>query len=205
MNRKVLYSVLAIALLALLYSCGNRNGNGKSTAEDLSGVAGELCRYIPDHGIVSGSGSHMTADFLDALSEAFDAPDGSYGVERDNEWLYTLVTGNGGSIPYYEVVSVEENEGGATAKVSVRDLWEEGGEPEGEPRLHTMQMVREDGKWLISDFDGIKERCREYVADLRRKYESGEILRELQADDFTRDYIEEFQREVEEFYSKYGK
>ena len=64
------------------------------------------------------------------------------------------MTGNGGALPAYSVQSVHRaDRTHATAEIGVRDLWEPGGEPSGELRLHRMDLVREDGHWLISDFD----------------------------------------------------
>ena len=107
----------------------------------------------------------MTTDFFKALSDAFAKPAPDDGMIDDTEWLYTLVTGNGGALPSYSVESVHRaDRTHATAVVGVRDLWEPGGEPSGELRLHQMDLVREDGHWLISDFDGRKQACLDYIS-----------------------------------------
>jgi len=133
------------------------NGDDTSIiAPELTGRVLELCRYIPDHELLPEASDYMTADFFKALSDAFARPAPDDGTIDDTEWLYTLVTGNGGALPAYSVESVHRTDRThATATVGVRDLWEPDGEPSGELRLHRMDLVREGGHWLISDFDDI--------------------------------------------------
>lgn len=131
--------------------------NGDDTAiiaPELTGRVLELCSYIPDHGLLPEAARYMTAELFKAFSDAFAKPAPDDGTIDDSEWLYTLVTGNGGALPAYSVQSVHRaDRTHATAVIGVRDLWEPGGEPSGELRLHRMDLVREDGHWLISDFD----------------------------------------------------
>ena len=118
----------------------------------------QLCNYIPDHQLLPEAADYLTDDFYKALDKAFSAPPAEEGFIDDNEWLYYLVTGNGGSLPYYSVESVLRTDPAhAGATVSVRDLWEEGGEPSGEPHLHRLDLVLQDGHWLVSDFDDVKK------------------------------------------------
>ena len=119
----------------------------------------QLCRYIPDHKLLPEAAGFMTDDLYKAFADAFAAPPAEDGTIDDREWLYCLVTGNGGALPFYSVESVVRTAPGhALATVSVRDLWEEGGEPSGEPRLHTMDLLLQDGHWLIADFDNCKQK-----------------------------------------------
>lgn len=131
--------------------------NGDDTAiiaPELTGRVLELCSYIPDHGLLPEAAGYMTAELFKAFSDAFAKPAPDDGTIDDSEWLYTLVTGNGGALPAYSVQSVHRaDRTHATAVIGVRDLWEPSGEPSGELRLHRMDLVREDGHWLISDFD----------------------------------------------------
>jgi len=128
-------------------------------APELAPLALQLCRFIPDHGLLPEAAGYMTDDFYKALDAAFSAPASEDGLIDDTEWLYYLVTGNGGALPYYSIESVERiDPTHAVATVGVRDLWEEGGEPSGEPHIHRMDLVLQDGRWLISDFDDCKEK-----------------------------------------------
>ncbi len=119
----------------------------------------QLCHYIPDHELLPEAEEYLAEDLFKALAAAFSAPPAEDGTIDDSEWLYCLVTGNGGALPSYSVESVIRTDPThAVATVSVRDVWEEGGEPSGEPRPHRLDLVLRDGHWLISDIDGIKER-----------------------------------------------
>lgn len=119
----------------------------------------QLCRYIPDHELLPEAEEYMAADLYKAFKEAFSAPPAEDGTIDDVEWLYCLVTGNGGTLPFYSVESViRTDRTRAVATVGVRDLWEEGGEPFSERRLHRLDLILRDGHWLISDIDGLKER-----------------------------------------------
>ena len=66
-------------------------------------------------------------------------------------------------------------------------------------------MVRVDGQWLLDDFDGKKAACVEYVKEMRAKYESGELLKYMESEDYLREYVLDFKRRVDEFYEKYGR
>jgi hypothetical protein len=128
-------------------------------APELFPRALQLCRYIPDHQLLPEAANYMTEDLYKAFADAFDAPPAEDGTIDDNEWLYTLVTGNGGALPFYSVASVVRTAPDeALATVGVQDLWEEGGEPAGEPRMHQMNLVLQGGHWLIADFDGCKQK-----------------------------------------------
>ena len=119
----------------------------------------QLCRYIPDHQLLPEAADYMTEDLYQAFADAFDAPAAEDGTIDDREWLYNLVTGNGGSLPFYSVASVVRTAPAeALATISVQDLWEEGGEPSGEPRRHQMNLILQDGHWLIADFDNCKQK-----------------------------------------------
>ena len=129
-------------------------------APELAPLALQLCRFIPDHKLLPEAAGYMTEDFYKVLDDAFSMPAPEDGTIDDTEWLYYFVTGNGGSLPAYSIESVVRTDPThALATVGVRDLWEEGGEPTGEKHLHRMDLVLQDGRWLISDFDGRKKDC----------------------------------------------
>lgn len=126
-------------------------------APELAPRALQLCRYIPDHQLMPEAADYMTEDLYKALDSAFLAPPAEDGTIDDVEWLYCLVTGNGGALPSYSIESVVRTDPThAVAVVGVRDIWESGGEPVGEMRSHQMYMVLQDGHWIIEDFDVLK-------------------------------------------------
>ena len=150
--------------------------------EDLSERALELCQFIPDHGLKPEARDYMTPEFFGALSEAFDAPVVDYGEIGDNEWLWYFVTGNDAATPEFTVKSI-----------SLVD------------ETHPAEMVRVDGQWLLDDFDGKKAECVDYVKEMRAKYESGELLKYMESEDYLLEYVPDFKRRVDDFYEKYGK
>lgn len=154
---------VTIILAALLFAaCGNKE-------QQLQERAAELCRYIPDHQLNPESKPFMTADFYAVLDTMFNhLPE----EERmDHEWLYYFVTGNGGTIPDFEVAGVEQSDDThAMATIKVRQKWENGSFAEdSEVEEHKLYMEKVDGQWLISDFDGHKEDCIRHLATNRNK------------------------------------
>lgn len=159
MKRIVWYALLPVLLIA----CSN-------TEEQLKKRANELCQYIPDHELLEKSRDYMTDDFYAVLDTMF------YRLPEheamDHEWLYYFVTGNGGTIADYEVVSVEKPDAThAIATILVRQVWPEGvnGIEDDEPEEHRLYMERVNGEWLMSDFDEHKADCIRYIANNRRE------------------------------------
>ena len=157
--KQIFYTLLAILTLT---AC-------TSSEEQLKKRANELCAYIPDHELLEKSRDYMTTDFYAVLDTMF------YRLPEheamDHEWLYYFVTGNGGTIADYEVVSVEKNNAThAVATILVRQKWEDGSfDPESDVEEHRLYMERVNGKWLMSDFDEHKADCIRYIANNRKE------------------------------------
>ncbi len=127
----------------------------------------ELCAYIPDHRLMEKSQDFMTADFYAVLDTMFNhMPEFE---EMDYEWLYYFVTGNGGTIPDYEVKGVElTDKTHAVATILVRQKWEDGSFDETmDVDEHKMSIEKVDGIWLMSDFDNHKQDCIRHIALIR--------------------------------------
>lgn len=156
--KKLVYALFAL----LLIGCSN-------TEQQLMQRADELCRYIPDHELLSRSQEYMTPDFYAVLDTMF------YRLPEheamDHEWLYYFVTGNGGTIADYEVQSVEQTDAThAIATVLVRQKWEDGSFDETtDVEEHRLYMERQNGVWLMSDFDEHKADCIRYIANNRKE------------------------------------
>ena len=155
--------IIILTAALLLAACG-------TTEEQLKQRANELCAYIPDHELLEKSRDYMTTDFYAVLDTMF------YRLPEheamDHEWLYYFVTGNGGTIADYEVLSVEKTDAThAVASILVRQVWPEGivGEEEAEPEEHRLYMERVNGQWLMSDFDEHKADCIRYIAINRQE------------------------------------
>ena len=159
--RRILFLVCAALALNM---CDN-------TQEQLKQRAAELCQYIPDHELKKCSRYYMTEDFYNVLDTMFNLP---AHEAMDHEWLYYFVTGNGGTVPEYEVIGVElTDENHAVATIRVRQTWEDGyqSEDNGEDRYedHSLYMERVNEEWLISDFDGHKADCINYIANNKKE------------------------------------
>ena len=157
--KKIFILVLAALLFA---SCTN---NEKKLRER----AAELCQYIPDHELLEKSKDYMTADFYAVLDTMFNhLPEFE---AMDHEWLYYFVTGNGGTIADYEVVSVEQTDDThAVATIKVRQKWEDGSFDEtSDIEEHKLYMEKVNDTWLMSDFDGHKQDCIENIANSRKE------------------------------------
>lgn len=155
--------ILIIALAALLFAACTNN------EKKLRERAAELCQYIPDHELLEKSKDYMTADFYAVLDTMFNhLPEFE---AMDHEWLYYFVTGNGGTIADYEVVSVEQtDETHAVATINVRQKWEDGSFDETtDIEEHNLYMEKVNGQWLMSDFDGHKQDCIENIANSRKE------------------------------------
>lgn len=152
--RRILSYTLTLLLLA---SCGNNE-------EMLRERAAELCRYIPDHVLREESRPYMTEDFYAVLDTMFNRLPELEAM--DHEWLHYFVTGNAGTIPVYEVVSVEQTDRThAQATIRVQQAWEDGSiAQEDEAEEHLLCMEKVGGQWLMSDFDGHKADCIRHIA-----------------------------------------
>ena len=190
---------ILFCLLLPLFSCAQ-------SKEGLSERALELCQYVPDHVLKPEAKDHMTPEFFRSLSEAFDAPVVDYGEIGDNEWLWYFVTGNDAATPEFTVKSISlVDETHAVATIAVQKRSDVTQELFDDVAEYPVEMVRVDGQWLLDDFDGKKAECVEYVKEMRAKYESGELLKYMESEDYLREYVPDFKRRVDEFYEKYGR
>ena len=159
--KRLLSFILALVLLTLA-ACTNNE-------EQLRQRANELCAHIPDHELLERSRDFMTTDFYAVLDTMF------YRLPEheamDHEWLYYFVTGNGGTIADYEVLSVEKTDAThAVASILVRQKWEDGSYDEAsDMEEHRLYMESVNGKWLMSDFDERKADCIRYIANNRKE------------------------------------
>ena len=155
-------------LLAIV--CGTLTLSACSNSQkQLQKRATELCAYIPDHQLLERSQNYLTPDFYALLDTMFNhLPEHE---AMDHEWLYYFVTGNGGTIANYTVTTVERiDPTHAVATVLVRQVWEDGSFDETtDLEEHQLYMERVGKKWLMSDFDGHKADCINYIANNRRE------------------------------------
>ncbi len=149
--------LLLLSAALLMTACGNQE-------TQLKERAAELCKYIPDHELREESREYMTADFYNVLDTMFNhLPEFE---AMTHEWLYYFVTGNGGTIADFTVVSVEQTDKThAVATISVRQKWEDGSfDSTSDIEEHKLAMEKVGGKWLIADFDEHKADCIRHIA-----------------------------------------
>ena len=155
--------IMTIILAALLLAaCVDKK-------QQLQERAAELCQYIPDPQLNPEAKSYMTPDFYAVLDTMFN-----YLPEEetiDHEWLYYFVTGNGGTLPDFEVVGVQQTDDThAVATILVRQKWEDGSFAEdSDMEEHKLLMEKVNDQWLISDFDDHKKDCIRYLRSTSRK------------------------------------
>lgn len=160
MKHTILLAIVCGALT--LSACSN-------SQKQLQKRATELCAYIPDHQLLERSQDYLTPDFYALLDTMFNhLPEHE---AMDHEWLYYFVTGNGGTIANYTVTTVKRiDPTHAVATVLVRQVWEDGSFDETtDLEEHQLYMERVGKKWLMSDFDGHKADCINYIANNRRE------------------------------------
>lgn len=163
--------ISAIVMLSLmLTACGNNE-------KRLQDRAAELCQYVPDHELLEKSKNYMTADFYALLDTMFNLLDEE---PLAHEWLFYFVTGNGGTIADYTVTEVVQHDRThATATIEVRQQWEDGSfDSTTDVEIHSMEMEKVDGLWLMADFDGHKADCLQYIANYRKEEALRDAMRE---------------------------
>lgn len=119
----------------------------------------ELFWCIPDHELNDSARKYMTEDLFNTLEESFSIPPAEPGYIGDEEFLGYFIHGNGG-YPSADERDVQiltcslQDKTHAEARL-LYQYW-------GESYIHRLSLVRENGKWILDDFDGKKARCKEY-------------------------------------------
>lgn len=154
--------IIILFTATTIISCSNKK-------DRLYERAFELCNFIPDHELVEESENYLTKDFYAVLDSMFNYIPDDETLAR--EWLYFFVTGNGGTIADYEVTDVNQiDDIHAVATIKVRQKWENGSFDEtSDIENHKLYMEKIKGKWLMSDFDGHKQDCINYLENYRKE------------------------------------
>lgn len=182
-------------------SSSRKSGNGDA---EVTKIVKQLWKGIPDHGINDHTQSCLTPDFYTLADMAYAVPsDYPIGIgSEDFVWYW-----------YNEQDWLEEksrvisvNPGSTTperisAKVKYTDGWS--------PSTHDIVLVKLPGsdKWLIDDFDGMKQSLYEYVNDIGVKFMNG-YANEILADPEVGGYMDasekqQYLNEVENFKKKF--
>lgn len=134
-----------------------------SSEERLHQRAAELCRYIPDCEELERSREYLTSDFYAVLDTLF------YRLPEheamDHEWSHYFAADNGETIADCEVIEVKQTDPShAVATIKVRQEREDDSRAEENcTEEHRLYMEKENGIWLISDFDEHKQDCIRHI------------------------------------------
>ena len=136
----------------LLIACGGADTQLRQRAD-------ELCAFIPTPEALEHSREYMTADFYAVLDTMIHMPE-----EEDvlHEWEFWFVATDGSPVARCacEVLSIERTDE-AHVIVIIKVLPEDNNYEADEHRLF---LERENGTWLIADYD-------EHKADAKRRIE----------------------------------
>ena len=145
---------MAIAITAA--GCGNVD------TKEINQRVEELIPYIPDHNKPRPDAQKVyTPEYWSLLDKAFQipTPDGEIG---DCEFLFYFIEGNGGcslDAGKHQVVPIKTQLTSPTSAFEVFDYVH----PDGTQERHKMILVKEQGEWIIDDYDSSKVRLKEYI------------------------------------------
>ncbi len=189
---------LAVSVLLLLASCGRIAVREIVTPTEVE--VRHIVSLIPDHGISPDTKTVCTETYYDLLSHAWAIPSDGIGEIGNEEWLYYFITGNGGcDDTYVDNIRIEANGAYAYVHFEVEDCgWTKG---------HSMELVNEEGTWLIANFDSTKAELVKYIDTQRRYLSSDEWKQYIDAmiaanDDFS-PLAKQRQLEVETYFQQY--
>lgn len=162
--------LLPLTLTALMVLCNiSCTGNSDKATEEIIPFenadnepptqqrVAQLIEFLPDHEIIPGSESAFAPEYFELLQQAWAVPSDGIGEIGSDEWLYYLVSGNGGRDPN-RTISIENiiaQGDGAEATFTITNF--------GVSIRHTLCLMKLNGTWVISDFDGTKIRLKEYI------------------------------------------
>lgn len=160
-----------------------------------------LISCIPDKGLELHSKAGYTKAYYSLLEEAFAMPsDAPFGYIGSEEWLYYFISGNGGPAVKFGIDSIKKSEQKAVVYFSGYREWcsIDGGEN------HILYLVKENGQWIIADFDNTKDRLYQYIKTVRTYFRTQpweDHFRQL--DGTTEEDIDMRRREVEQYFKNY--
>lgn len=159
-----------------------------------------IVSLIPDHEIFPDTKTVCTEAYYNLLHHAWDIPSNGIGEIGSDEWLYYFITGNGGcDDTHVENIRIETEGTHAHVRFQVVDC--------GQPNEHSMELVNEDGTWLIADFDNTKAELTKYIDTQRRYFSSDEWKQYVDAlivanDEFS-PLAQQRQLEVEDYFRQH--
>lgn len=179
----------------------NISNNGNS---EVTQIVKQLWKGIPDHGMNQYTVSCLTPEFYTLADVGYAVPTDNPGGIGSEDFVWYWYNGQDWDDSKAKVISatpVSRTSDKIIAKVKYTDGMS--------PSTHEIVLVKLPGtdKWLIDDFDGMKNSLYEYIGDIGVKFMNGYANRIL-ADPEIGGYMDasekqEYLNEVENFKKKF--
>lgn len=219
MNKFLILFFAGAAGMSLLQSCGAGNASSDSAAVTESAAVAadtavtdsvapeatpelteeyviEAFNAIPDHELDASAEKYFSKAFYRDLKEAFAVPTNAPGMIGDEEFLYFFLSGNGGCADDYGVKAVKITSDN-TADVRFKCT---------EIVTHKLTFALEDGRYVITDFDGAAAQVARYLKDSHRIF-AGDGARKILSDcgiPETDELYSSYLKEVNDYKRAYG-
>ena len=145
--------ILATALFAVGCSTSEK------TMQDITSRVDSLIKYIPDHKMPQNAEQFYTKEYYSLLKKAWNIPQ-PVGYIGDGEFLFYFIEGNdpcetqdGHKVTHTQTTF---NDSTATDTFTYTHIT-------GDTDTHTINLVKQNGEWIIADFDNTKAQLKEYI------------------------------------------
>ena len=182
-------------------SSSRKSGSGDT---EVTKIVKQLWKGIPDHGMNDYTQSCLTPDFFTLADMAYAIPTDNPGGIGSEDFVWYWYNEQDWDETKARVVSVNpviKTSDKIVAKVKYNNGWGSS--------THDIVLVKLPGsdKWLIDDFDGMKQPLYEYISDIGVKFMNG-YANEILADPEVGGYMDasekqQYLKEVESFKKKF--
>lgn len=145
--------ILAVALFAVGCSTSEK------TIQEITTRVDSLIKYIPDHQMPQNAEQYYTKEYYSLLQKAWNIPQ-PIGFIGDGEFLFYFIEGNdpcettdGHKVTHTQTTF---NDSTATDIFTYTHIT-------GDTDTHTINLVKQNGQWIIADFDNTKAQLKEYI------------------------------------------
>lgn len=202
------FLLFVIIILGLTESQGNSllaaNDSTPDKTEAIE-IVSALWQGIPDHGININTETSLTPEFYTLVDMGFSVPsDNPVGIGSEDFLWYWYTETDSGENDHIMAVDIDKtNRKEIKAKVKYQCL--------DEIAVHNIALERIDGKWLISDFDDMRQKITDYINTIGKQFlgSYAEEIIELphiggdMSDEDKEEYFEEVEAFRVKFYSVY--
>ena len=146
---------IAIAVAVFAMGCSS----GDKQKQEITSRVDSLIKYIPEHKMPQNAEQFYTQDYYTLLKKAWDIPQ-PVGFIGEGEFLFYFIEGNdpcdtqdGHKITHTQTTF---NDSDATDIFTYTH-------PTGNADTHKIKLAKQNGKWVIADFDSTKVQLKEYI------------------------------------------